>query len=170
MSCHRGSRTSYIDEAGVNCSDVSLRLRYECSGVPCGLSHYVQMAVHLLIVRLISASMVTNFLPFEAHTPTILLPNIVQIFVVVCSIARLASRKQPFGTLNGNQHCDTCRPYLWKNADDLWAHFEHVEFDTIILSPTPLRRVECVVKTIYELFPGLIEGSKQIDIGFLESI
>jgi len=38
----------------------------------------------------------------------------------------------------------TLADFIWKNADDLWGHFKHVEFGKIILPFTLLRRLECV--------------------------
>ena len=32
----------------------------------------------------------------------------------------------------------------WKNAEDLWGDFKHVEFGKIVLPFTLLRRLECV--------------------------
>ena len=36
--------------------------------------------------------------------------------------------------------------FIWKNADDLWGDFKHVEFGKIILPFTLLRRLECVLE------------------------
>lgn len=36
--------------------------------------------------------------------------------------------------------------FIWKNADDLWGNFKHVEFGKIILPFTLLRRLECVLE------------------------
>lgn len=40
----------------------------------------------------------------------------------------------------------TLADFIWKNADDLWGHFKHVEFGKIILPFTLLRRLECVLE------------------------
>lgn len=39
----------------------------------------------------------------------------------------------------------TLADFIWKNADDLWGDFKHVEFGKIILPFTLLRRLECVL-------------------------
>ena len=36
--------------------------------------------------------------------------------------------------------------FIWKNADDLWGNFKHVDFGKIILPFTLLRRLECVLE------------------------
>lgn len=40
----------------------------------------------------------------------------------------------------------TLADFIWKNADDLWGDFKHVEFGKIILPFTLLRRLECVLE------------------------
>lgn len=40
--------------------------------------------------------------------------------------------------------------FIWKNADDLWGNFKHVEFGKIILPFTLLRRLECVLEPTQE--------------------
>lgn len=40
----------------------------------------------------------------------------------------------------------TLADFIWKNADDLWGPFKHVEFGKIILPFTLLRRLECVLE------------------------
>lgn len=40
--------------------------------------------------------------------------------------------------------------FIWKNADDLWGNFKHVEFGKIILPFTLLRRLECVLEPTRE--------------------
>lgn len=44
----------------------------------------------------------------------------------------------------------TLADFIWKNADDLWGHFKHVEFGKIILPFTLLRRLECVLEPTRE--------------------
>ena len=36
--------------------------------------------------------------------------------------------------------------FIWKNADDLWGDFKHVDFGKVILPFTLLRRLECVLE------------------------
>lgn len=36
--------------------------------------------------------------------------------------------------------------FIWKNADDLWGNFKHVDFGKVILPFTLLRRLECVLE------------------------
>lgn len=36
--------------------------------------------------------------------------------------------------------------FIWKNADDLWGNFKHVDLGKIILPFTLLRRLECVLE------------------------
>ena len=36
--------------------------------------------------------------------------------------------------------------FIWKNAEDLWGDFKHVDFGKIILPFTLLRRLECVLE------------------------
>lgn len=40
----------------------------------------------------------------------------------------------------------TLADFIWKNADDLWGPFQHVDFGRIILPFTLLRRLECVLE------------------------
>ncbi|MFN3687401.1 N-6 DNA methylase [Salinarimonas sp.] len=40
----------------------------------------------------------------------------------------------------------TLADFIWKNADDLWGDFKHVDFGKIILPFTLLRRLECVLE------------------------
>ena len=44
----------------------------------------------------------------------------------------------------------TLADFIWKNADDLWGDFKHVEFGKIILPFTLLRRLECVLEPTRE--------------------
>ena len=44
----------------------------------------------------------------------------------------------------------TLADFIWKNADDLWGPFKHVEFGKIILPFTLLRRLECVLEPTRE--------------------
>lgn len=47
---------------------------------------------------------------------------------------------------NNNANDSTLANFIWKNADDLWGDFKHVEFGKIILPFTLLRRLECVLE------------------------
>ena len=49
------------------------------------------------------------------------------------------------GIMVGNNN-SSLADFIWKNADDLWGNFKHVEFGTIILPFTLLRRLECVLE------------------------
>jgi type I restriction enzyme M protein len=40
----------------------------------------------------------------------------------------------------------TLSAFIWKNAEDLWGDFKHVDFGKIILPFTLLRRLECVLE------------------------
>ncbi|WP_199171642.1 type I restriction-modification system subunit M N-terminal domain-containing protein [Pollutimonas nitritireducens] len=44
----------------------------------------------------------------------------------------------------------TLADFIWKNADDLWGDFQHVDFGKIILPFTLLRRLECVLESTRE--------------------
>lgn len=44
----------------------------------------------------------------------------------------------------------TLADFIWKNADDLWGDFQHVDFGKIILPFTLLRRLECVLEPTRE--------------------
>ncbi len=61
----------------------------------------------------------------------------------------------------------TLASFIWKNADDLWGDFKHVEFGKIILPFTLLRRLECVLeasrKQVIETIKDL--GGDDIDLG-----
>ena len=37
--------------------------------------------------------------------------------------------------------------FIWKNAEDLWGDFKHVDFGKVILPFTLLRRLECVLES-----------------------
>lgn len=51
--------------------------------------------------------------------------------------------------MNNNQNTSLA-DFIWKNADDLWGNFKHVEFGKIILPFTLLRRLECVLEPTRE--------------------
>jgi len=44
----------------------------------------------------------------------------------------------------------TLADFIWKNAEDLWGDFKHVDFGKIILPFTLLRRLECVLEPTRE--------------------
>jgi type I restriction enzyme M protein len=44
----------------------------------------------------------------------------------------------------------TLSTFIWKNAEDLWGDFKHVDFGKIILPFTLLRRLECVLEPTRE--------------------
>ncbi|MGC1496299.1 MAG: class I SAM-dependent DNA methyltransferase [Sulfitobacter sp.] len=58
--------------------------------------------------------------------------------------------------------------FIWKNADDLWGHFRHVEFGKIILPFTLLRRLECVLEPtradVVKTFASLKDSGIDTDI------
>ena len=51
--------------------------------------------------------------------------------------------------MTNNQHTSLA-DFIWKNADDLWGNFKHVDFGKIILPFTLLRRLECVLEPTRE--------------------
>ena len=51
---------------------------------------------------------------------------------------------------NNSANDSTLANFIWKNADDLWGDFKHVEFGKIILPFTLLRRLECVLEPTKE--------------------
>lgn len=61
----------------------------------------------------------------------------------------------------------TLASFIWKNADDLWGDFKHVEFGKIILPFTLLRRLECVLEASREQVIETIKdlGGDDIDLG-----
>lgn len=60
----------------------------------------------------------------------------------------------------------TLADFIWKNADDLWGDFKHVEFGKIILPFTLLRRLECVLEPTRELVRDTIKdmGDSGVDL------
>jgi len=56
--------------------------------------------------------------------------------------------------------------FIWKNADDLWGDFKHVEFGKIILPFTLLRRLECVLEPTRSLVLQTVQnmGNSGIDL------
>ncbi|MDW3117998.1 MAG: class I SAM-dependent DNA methyltransferase [Roseovarius pacificus] len=58
--------------------------------------------------------------------------------------SRTSTSKDPMTKINGNT--TTLADFIWKNADDLWGAFKHVDFGKVILPFTLLRRLECVLE------------------------
>lgn len=54
--------------------------------------------------------------------------------------------------------------FIWKNADDLWGNFKHVEFGKIILPFTLLRRLECVLEPTREQVRETVKSLKDSGI------
>lgn len=58
--------------------------------------------------------------------------------------------------------------FIWKNADDLWGNFKHVEFGKIILPFTLLRRLECVLeptrKQVLDTSKALADSGIDLDV------
>lgn len=54
--------------------------------------------------------------------------------------------------------------FIWKNADDLWGNFKHVEFGKIILPFTLLRRLECVLEPTREQVQETVKSLKDSGI------
>ena len=58
----------------------------------------------------------------------------------------------------------TLADFIWKNADDLWGPFKHVEFGKIILPFTLLRRLECVLEPTREQVRQTVDSLKDTGI------
>lgn len=58
----------------------------------------------------------------------------------------------------------TLSDFIWKNADDLWGDFKHVDFGKIILPFTLLRRLECVLEATREEVRKTVTGMAGQDI------
>ncbi|MEO9629947.1 MAG: class I SAM-dependent DNA methyltransferase [Sulfitobacter sp.] len=54
--------------------------------------------------------------------------------------------------------------FIWKNADDLWGNFKHVEFGKIILPFTLLRRLECVLEPTRDQVQKTVKSLKDSGI------
>lgn len=58
--------------------------------------------------------------------------------------------------------------FIWKNADDLWGNFKHVEFGKIILPFTLLRRLECVLdptrEQVLETMKSMKDSGVDLDV------
>ncbi len=58
--------------------------------------------------------------------------------------------------------------FIWKNADDLWGNFKHVDFGKVILPFTLLRRLECVLEPsrdqVRETVKSLKDSPVDIDV------
>ena len=53
-------------------------------------------------------------------------------------------------TAKANNTHTSLADFIWKNADDLWGNFKHVDFGKVILPFTLLRRLECVLEPTRE--------------------
>ncbi|WYK06544.1 class I SAM-dependent DNA methyltransferase [Cereibacter sphaeroides f. sp. denitrificans] len=58
----------------------------------------------------------------------------------------------------------TLADFIWKNADDLWGPFQHVDFGRIILPFTLLRRLECVLEPSRGQVRETVKSLKENDI------
>ena len=65
--------------------------------------------------------------------------------------------------MNNNQNTSLA-DFIWKNADDLWGNFKHVEFGKIILPFTLLRRLECVLEPTREKVLESVQSLKDSGI------
>ena len=54
--------------------------------------------------------------------------------------------------------------FIWKNADDLWGNFKHVDFGKIILPFTLLRRLECVLEPTRDQVRETVKNMKDSGI------
>jgi type I restriction enzyme M protein len=72
---------------------------------------------------------------------------------------------------NTNTNDSTLANFIWKNADDLWGDFKHVEFGKIILPFTLLRRLECVLEPTRDAVRDTIRAmaDKPIDLDMVLS-
>jgi type I restriction enzyme M protein len=72
---------------------------------------------------------------------------------------------------NNNANDSTLANFIWKNADDLWGDFKHVEFGKIILPFTLLRRLECVLEPTRDAVHDTIRAmaDKPIDLDMVLS-
>jgi len=72
---------------------------------------------------------------------------------------------------NNNANDSTLANFIWKNADDLWGDFKHVEFGKIILPFTLLRRLECVLEPTRDAVRDTIRAmaDKPIDLDMVLS-
>src|SRR6056297_1831036 len=59
--------------------------------------------------------------------------------------------------------------FIWKNADDLWGNFKHVDFGKVILPFTLLRRLECVLEPTRDQVRETVKNMKDspIDLGVI---
>ncbi|TXH90021.1 class I SAM-dependent DNA methyltransferase [Thauera aminoaromatica] len=72
---------------------------------------------------------------------------------------------------NNSANDSTLANFIWKNADDLWGDFKHVEFGKIILPFTLLRRLECVLEPTRDAVRNTIRAmaDKPIDLDMVLS-
>lgn len=59
--------------------------------------------------------------------------------------------------------------FIWKNADDLWGNFKHVDFGKVILPFTLLRRLECVLEPTRDQVRETVKTMKDsgVDLGVI---
>ena len=62
---------------------------------------------------------------------------------------QVISPRQPESDMMNDQNTSLAN-FIWKNADDLWGPFKHVDFGKVILPFTLLRRLECVLEPTRE--------------------
>jgi type I restriction enzyme M protein len=72
--------------------------------------------------------------------------------------SKISSTGRQAKPMTNNQHTSLA-DFIWKNADDLWGNFKHVDFGKIILPFTLLRRLECVLEPTRE---KVVETSKSM--------
>jgi len=58
----------------------------------------------------------------------------------------------------------TLADFIWKNADDLWGNFKHVDFGKVILPFTLLRRLECVLEPTRDQVRETVKNMKDSGI------
>lgn len=75
---------------------------------------------------------------------------------------------QTSATAKANNTHTSLADFIWKNADDLWGNFKHVDFGKIILPFTLLRRLECVLEPTREeaakMHKMAVENGLDVDV------
>lgn len=71
--------------------------------------------------------------------------------------------------MNINYRDTSLVDFIWKNADDLWGNFKHVDFGKVILPFTLLRRLECVLEPTRDQVRETVKTMKDsgIDLGVI---
>jgi type I restriction enzyme M protein len=71
-------------------------------------------------------------------------------------------------TAKANNTHTSLADFIWKNAEDLWGNFKHVDFGKIILPFTLLRRLECVLeptrKEAAKMHKMAVENGLDVDV------